>query len=652
MLAAELELVVQKGKITPILATFMKTRVLVCPRQIHFINKMGRIEKSVQAHKGAALEVRWSSDGTGLLSGEDGAVKLWSRNGMLRSVVAQMSNSVYCASFDSTSDNVLYLNLDHCYMKSLKKQAPPLKWKAHDGLVLCCHWSQVSEYIVTGGEDCKFKLWDSFGRNLFSSISHEFPITSVAWSPDGQCFAVGSYNILLLCDKAGWTHSLEKLSSTGSLLSLCWFDDATQLVGGSGSGQVIHAQIMENTQIYEKVEVVQLKRNVLEVRDVGSDLSRELLETRDRISRFAIAHDHLLVITATQLLIYSSKNWNTPVIIDLKERIITIIKQSSKVFLLSDGHILYVYSYDGRNLSEIKLPDGKQGLINEKASSLSNDTVAIVDRGESTLISLFDPNTAKSQGDGKINHEHEIVELTLSQCGQINDRLLAFRDSGANVFIAKVRTLGTSQRIVRIGSSIQHLQFNDVTNMLAGIGDGRIVIWPAVVLAFVDINLLQRSVIENAVNGIGKYPVLRSFTGSTITLRRSDGPVVTVLVPPFASTLLRHVEQSKWDQALRLCRQVKSGNIWATLAGLATSAKHLYTSEIAYGVLEEVEYNFHVGSSCSHCILLLIEKAAMLTEARKQPNREVAYAKIALLAGKVAELNALVSKQFNTKPGN
>lgn len=372
--------------------------------QIHFVNKMGRIEKSIQAHKGAAIAVRWSTDGTGLLScGEDGAVKLWSRNGMLRSVIAQMPHSVYCGSFDSASNNVLFANHDHCYIRSLKTQAPPLKWKAHDGLVLCCDWSQVSEYIVTGGEDCKFKLWDHLGRNLFISISHDFPITSVAWSPDGQCFAVGSYNTLLLCDKAGWSHSLERLS-TGSLQSLCWFEDSTQLVGGSGSGQVIHAQIIENTMTYGNLEVVQSKRNQLEVRDLSADLAREILETRDRISRFSNAFGQLLVVTTQQLYIYSSKNWNTPVIVELKERTITMILQASKVFIISDGQTLYVFNYDGRSLCEIKTPEGKLGLRNEKTTSLSNDTVALVDHGETTVISLLDPTTGKPQGDGNIAH--------------------------------------------------------------------------------------------------------------------------------------------------------------------------------------------------------------------------------------------------------
>lgn len=92
------------------------------------------------------------------------------------------------------------------------------------------------------------------------------------------------------------------------------------------------------------------------------------------------------------------------------------------------------------------------------------------------------------------------MELALCQCGQLSERILAFRDSEASVFVAKVRTHGVSQRIAKIGrpihsrvsrtlnklstdseskastwgSSVEQLHFNDLTNMLVGIGDGRI----------------------------------------------------------------------------------------------------------------------------------------------------------------------------------
>ena len=54
------------------------------------------------------------------------------------------------------------------------------------------------------------QVWDTCGRPLFSSGSHGYPITSLAWNRDGDLFAVGSYNLLRLCDKAGVSLHLKK----------------------------------------------------------------------------------------------------------------------------------------------------------------------------------------------------------------------------------------------------------------------------------------------------------------------------------------------------------------------------------------------------------------------------------------------------------
>lgn len=48
-----------------------------------------------------------------------------------------------------------------------------------------------------------YQVWDTYSRLLYSSSVHDYPITSVAWTPDGELFAVGSFNTLRLCDKAG-----------------------------------------------------------------------------------------------------------------------------------------------------------------------------------------------------------------------------------------------------------------------------------------------------------------------------------------------------------------------------------------------------------------------------------------------------------------
>lgn len=49
--------------------------------------KTGKVERHVnEAHKGAIISLRWSQDGNSLVTcGEDGAIKIYSRNGNLRS---------------------------------------------------------------------------------------------------------------------------------------------------------------------------------------------------------------------------------------------------------------------------------------------------------------------------------------------------------------------------------------------------------------------------------------------------------------------------------------------------------------------------------------------------------------------------------------
>jgi intraflagellar transport protein 80 len=62
------------------------------PGSFRIVSKTGREEKKVEASAIAALiALRWNLDGSALATaGEDGAVKVWSRSGMLRSTLATM----------------------------------------------------------------------------------------------------------------------------------------------------------------------------------------------------------------------------------------------------------------------------------------------------------------------------------------------------------------------------------------------------------------------------------------------------------------------------------------------------------------------------------------------------------------------------------
>jgi intraflagellar transport protein 80 len=60
------------------------------------VSKQGREEKSVPAHIGAVVALRWNYEGTALVTcGEDGVVKVWSRSGMLRSTLATLDRWIF-----------------------------------------------------------------------------------------------------------------------------------------------------------------------------------------------------------------------------------------------------------------------------------------------------------------------------------------------------------------------------------------------------------------------------------------------------------------------------------------------------------------------------------------------------------------------------
>lgn len=56
------------------------------------------------------------------LGGEDGSVKMWSRNGMLRSILSQNGSPVYSASWSPDGSSVLYCAGDNCFIKALRTQ--------------------------------------------------------------------------------------------------------------------------------------------------------------------------------------------------------------------------------------------------------------------------------------------------------------------------------------------------------------------------------------------------------------------------------------------------------------------------------------------------------------------------------------------------
>ena len=122
---------------------------------------------------------------------------------MLRSTLATCPIPVYASAWGPDGQSVVHTNGQNIVIKPIAPSTKATQWKAHDGIILCLAWSSSTGMILSGGEDCRYKVWDSYGRPIFSSSHHDHPLTSISWAPSGDLFAVGGFNSLRLCDKYG-----------------------------------------------------------------------------------------------------------------------------------------------------------------------------------------------------------------------------------------------------------------------------------------------------------------------------------------------------------------------------------------------------------------------------------------------------------------
>ncbi|XP_004834588.1 intraflagellar transport protein 80 homolog isoform X1 [Heterocephalus glaber] len=592
--------------------------------KFHLISKLGRVEKSVEAHCGAVLAGRWNYEGTALVTvGEDGQIKIWSKTGMLRSTLAQQGTPVYSVAWGPDSEKVLYTAGKQLIIKPLQPNAKVLQWKAHDGIILKVDWNSVNDLILSAGEDCKYKVWDSYGRPLYSSQPHEHPITSVAWAPDGELFAVGSFHTLRLCDKTGWSYALEK-PNTGSIFNIAWSVDGTQIAGACGNGHVVFGHVVEQRWEWKNFQVTLTKRRTMQVRNVLND-AVDILEFRDRVIKASLNCAHLVVSTSLQCYVFSTKNWNTPLIFDLKEGTVSLILQAERHFLLVDGGGIYLYSYEGRFISSPKFPGMRTDILNAQTVSLSNDTIAIKDKADEKIIFLFEASTGKPLGDGKhLSHKIEILEIALDQKGLTNDRKIAFIDKNRDLYITSVKRFGKEEQIIKLGTMVHTVAWCDTCNILCGLQDTRFTVWYYPNTVYVDRDILPKTLSERDASEFSKNPHIMSFVGNQVTIRRADGSLVHISISPYPAILHEYVGSSKWEDAVRLCRFVKEQTMWACLAAMAIANRDMITAEIAYAAIGE------------------IDKVQYINSIKDLPSKESKMAHILLFSGNIQEAEIIL----------
>lgn len=159
-------------------------------------------------------------------------------------LAARADQSIYAIAWSPDANSLLFAAGKELIIKPLQPSTKQTQWKAHDAPVTSVDWNVVNNLIVSGAEDCRYKIWDAFGRQLYASAPFDFAVTAVKWCQSGSYFAVGSFNMLRLCDRTGWSLS-RSAPDAGSIYSIAWTSDGTQLAAAGGNGAVCFGQIVD-----------------------------------------------------------------------------------------------------------------------------------------------------------------------------------------------------------------------------------------------------------------------------------------------------------------------------------------------------------------------------------------------------------------------
>lgn len=564
---------------------------------IRFMNAAtGRVDKAVEnAHVGAVTGVAFAPDGSTIATaGEDGVVKMWSHAGVQRSILANVGKCICTLvwgteSAEMNGATILYSAGSDVIIKAINPSAKKqIKWKAHDGAVLCADWSRMSNFIVTGGEDGAYKVWDSYGLNVYSLEEGQHPITSIGFSPDGELFAVGSYLNLRICDKTGWTHCTDRVN-VGSVMSLSWTSDGTQVVCGGGDGSVSVVQLIDRRLHWGSLNVTMTDSKKLVVDDVVSGASEDLSHS-DKVIKMSVGYGFLIVCTTTQCVCYDVQRLKTPTSFDLRDAVITLA-QTVRHFLIADcDQGVSVFSNDGRSVSTIKVAANiRPEMISYQVLSLAPETVAIRDPLNPKKIIFYDSLSGKLIKGVEIAHELDILELKMSQSGTQADRMIVFIDRNRDLYLSNLRPGSPPHKI---GTMTTSIKWHDTLSCLTAICDGNLVTWYLPAVMYVDRDLLAdtKYIRDDGTSEFTRNDQIHDFSTTRIFVRRgSDGALLAFGVSPYPSLLFAHLDNNDWDSATRLCRFLEDRALWSILAAVAIRSSELNTVGVAYGALQELD---------------------------------------------------------------
>lgn len=128
----------------------------------------------------------------------------------------------------------------------------------------------------------------------------------------------------------------------GSLYSIRWSQDGTQIAAGTGTGVLILAHIIEQEKTCKNLKSRMTSRKIIELQDIVTG-TMDAIDFPERIIKWDIGFGHIVIATPTQVHIYNEKYSNTPLsIIDgrIDVRILLLGKKYASIQFYSLNHTI------------------------------------------------------------------------------------------------------------------------------------------------------------------------------------------------------------------------------------------------------------------------------------------------------------------------
>ncbi|KAG2740111.1 WD40 repeat-like protein [Suillus brevipes Sb2] len=152
-----------------------------------------QIAPPIKASHGWIMAVKYSPKGDKFISGGDGPICVWSRDGKLLKEIKGHNRFVTSLCWSKDGAHIFSGSADYTIRK----------WRAIDGkelVVLRGHTNFVTSfcltsnerYIVSSSTDCSIRIWDlKTNQAVGDPLLHDDQVNAVAMSPDGKCIASG-----------------------------------------------------------------------------------------------------------------------------------------------------------------------------------------------------------------------------------------------------------------------------------------------------------------------------------------------------------------------------------------------------------------------------------------------------------------------------